>query len=115
MPTVPIHILCPQYHALVRGHYACDAGGRALLGPGGEYLLDHARCRHNGGRCPQTLCVLHRYNRRGPGSWFPEKIVPAPAAGPAQADGPEPSSRRSRSARPAAPPNPTPGDLDLLA
>jgi hypothetical protein len=77
--TRPILIACPQYHTLVRGQYACDAAGCYLLGPGGSFLLERASCDQRGGRCSQSLCVLHRYNRQGSGSWFPEKIIPAPA------------------------------------
>ncbi len=70
----PVLIGCPQYQRPVRGSYACGADGEYLLGPGGEFLVEHVRCGHNGGRCMQTLCVLHRYNRGGPGAWYPGTI-----------------------------------------
>ena len=70
----PIWIGCPQYHCLVRGEYACDGQGGYRLAPGGQFLLEHVRCGHRAGRCVQTLCTLHRHNRRGPGSWYPSGI-----------------------------------------
>jgi len=91
-----ILIGCPQYRVMVRGSYACDEGGRYLLGPGGSFLLERVRCGHHGGRCVQTLCVLHRHNRGGPGSWYPDKVLAdrhgtdkprPPRPGPAPADG----------------------------
>ena len=66
---------CPQYRVLVRGTYACDEGGRYLLGGDGSFLLERVRCDHHEGRCMQSLCALHRHNRSGPSSWYPEKIV----------------------------------------
>jgi hypothetical protein len=75
----PILIGCPQYHCLVLGSYERDEKGAYRLGPGGEFLLERARCGHRGGRCSQTLCALHRLNQRGPGSWYPTGIWAAPA------------------------------------
>ena len=72
----PILIGCPQYQKLVRGTYECGLDGQYLLGPDGSFLIERARCGHDGGRCAQTLCVLHRYNRRGSGSWYPSRLVP---------------------------------------
>jgi len=66
-----ILIPCPQYGRLVRGSCACDEEGRYRRGPEGEFILDHVRCDQLGGRCMETLCALHRHNRRGPGTWFP--------------------------------------------
>lgn len=74
----PILIACPQYQAFVRGDYEADEAGGYRLGDGGQFLLTRVRCRHRGGRCMQTLCVLHRHNRRGKRSWYPEKIVAMP-------------------------------------
>jgi hypothetical protein len=71
----PILIGCPQYLRLVRGTYACDEHGRYALGRGGEFLLERARCDQLGGRCMQTLCALHRYNRRGPTTWYPYRLL----------------------------------------
>jgi len=71
----PIWIICPQHLKRVRGSYACDESGRYRMGPAGQFLLKHAACDQDAGRCAQTLCVLHRFNRRGPGSWYPEQIL----------------------------------------
>ena len=73
----PIWIACPQYRKMVKGSYEVDAQGRYRLGAGGEFLLRRARCGLAGGRCTQTLCVLHKFNRGGAGSWYPEQLVPA--------------------------------------
>lgn len=70
-----ILIGCPQYQRLVRGTYACDPDGGYHLDPDGSFLLDRTRCSHDGGRCAQTLCVLHRYNRGGSGSWYPSRLL----------------------------------------
>ncbi len=75
----PIWILCPQYRKRVRGWYEAGERGVFRLGPDGSYLLDYVRCTQDGGRCMQTLCVLHRFNRRGPESWYPERILTIPA------------------------------------
>jgi len=74
----PILIGCPQHGKLVRGTYLCDDAGDYRLGPGGQFLVELVECEHDGGRCMQTLCVLHRYNRRGDGSWYPSKLLAAP-------------------------------------
>jgi len=74
----PIWIGCPQYGRRVRGTYDCDEAGRYRLGPGGGFVLEHTRCGQDAGRCAQTLCALHRYNRRGPGTWYPSHIQAAP-------------------------------------
>ncbi len=76
--TKPIWIGCPQYRRHVRGRYACDEHGRYRLGPGGGFLLEWTRCEQLGGRCMQTLCALHRHNRRGPGTWYPDRLLAAP-------------------------------------
>jgi hypothetical protein len=44
----------------------------------------------------QTLCVLHRHNRRGEGSWYPERILTAPQAPPRD----RPAARRPGRSRP---------------
>jgi len=79
---------------MVHGRYDCDETGRYLLGPDGEFLLAHTHCDQYAGRCMQTLCVLHRHNRGGPKSWFPEKIVAA--------EKPSPPKRRPARKPPAA-------------
>ncbi len=71
----PIWIICPQHLKRVRGSYECDEAGRYRLGPDGQFLLKYATCDQDDGRCAETLCVLHRYNRRGPLSWYPERIL----------------------------------------
>jgi len=81
-----IFIICPQHVKQVRGWYEADADGRFRYAADGGYLLDFVRCTQDGGRCMQTLCVLHRFNRRGPASWYPERVLamprPAPRAEP---------------------------------
>jgi hypothetical protein len=80
-PSLPILIGCPQHGRFVRGWYDCDESGRPRLGADGSYLLACARCDHDRGRCMQTLCGLHRFNRRGPRTWLPSEIrAVAPAA-----------------------------------
>jgi hypothetical protein len=74
----PILIGCPQHRKLVRGRYECDEEGSYRLGADGAFVLARARCDQEGGRCMQTLCVLHRYNRRGGGSWYPAQILAMP-------------------------------------
>jgi len=74
----PILIGCPQYEKLVRGSYLCNAGGEYRLGGNGEFLLKHTHCNQDGGRCIQTLCVLHRYNKKGSSSWYPSKLLAMP-------------------------------------
>lgn len=73
-----ILIACPQYLRLVRGTYECDPSGRYPLDEQGHFMLYRVRCGQHGGRCMQTLCALHRYNRLGKGSWYPERILAAP-------------------------------------
>ncbi|MFW6132861.1 MAG: hypothetical protein ACOC8F_03115 [Planctomycetota bacterium] len=93
-PRKPIRIGCPQHGKLVGGTYACDEKGcYAPLGADGEFLLAHVRCDQDGGRCMQTLCVLHRHNRRGPGSWYPDRVLAAPPSRSAR-------TRRGAAARP---------------
>jgi len=71
----PIFIICPQHLKQVRGWYESGSDGKFRYAADGGYVLDYVRCSQDGGRCMQTLCVLHRYNRRGPASWYPEKIL----------------------------------------
>ncbi|MBE3123554.1 MAG: hypothetical protein IMZ65_01990 [Planctomycetes bacterium] len=74
----PIWINCPQYMKRVRGSYDCDDSGRYRLGPQGEFALECAHCLQDEGRCAQPLCALHRFNRKGPGTWYPVDIVANP-------------------------------------
>jgi hypothetical protein len=73
-----ILIACPQYLRLVRGTYECDESGRYPLDEEGNFMLYRVRCGQHEGRCMQTLCALHRYNRMGKGSWYPVRILAAP-------------------------------------
>jgi len=100
----PILIGCPQYTRLIRGSYECDDRGRYLLAPDGTFALPRVRCGQYGGRCMQTLCVLHRFNRRGSGSWFPSQILAMDEA--------EPKRRSTRQPRPQT--APADKDMDLL-
>ena len=72
----PILIGCPQYRTLVRGTCRCDEHGRYLRRADGSFDLRDVRCGQYGGRCMQTLCVLHRFNRGGAGSWYPGTLLP---------------------------------------
>ena len=72
-----ILIGCPQHRRLMRGSYGADESGECRMGPDGSYLLEFVRCSQDDGRCMQTLCVLHRFNRRGPGAWYPYTVVAA--------------------------------------
>ena len=91
--TKPILIGCPQYSELVGGQYECDASGQYAMAPDGSFALPRVQCGHRGGRCMQTLCALHRYNRRGAGTWFPSKIL-AMRDGPGEAARERPAKRR---------------------
>lgn len=89
----PILIACPQHRRHVRGWYACDEAGRYRLAADGSFNLELVRCDQDGGRCAETLCALHRYNRRGPGSWYPSHVRAMP----------ESRGRADRLPRPTAP------------
>jgi hypothetical protein len=73
-----IQIACPEHQRLVRGTYVPDQRGRFLYAADGGFLLNMVRCGQMEGRCMQTLCALHRYNRGGPGSWYPDRIYAMP-------------------------------------
>ena len=104
----PILIGCPHYQKLVPGTYECDEKGGYLCGPEGTFLVQQTHCGHLNGRCAQTLCVLHRYNRRGAGSWHPWRIMAPQPRGSATS---RPREKRSSSIRPQS----GEGDgLDLL-
>jgi hypothetical protein len=77
----PIQIGCPQYRVLVGGTYECDEHGRYLRGPDGDFVLPRVQCGQYGGKCMQTLCVLHRFNRGGTGSWYPSGVFALREAG----------------------------------
>jgi hypothetical protein len=99
----PILIGCPQHRRLIRGSYECDGDGRYRLGPDGAFVLQRVRCGHNGGRCMQTLCVLHRFNQGGAASWYPSQIL-------ALDEPPTPRRRR----RPSPPPASADSRMDVL-
>ena len=101
-----IQIGCPQYRRLVSGTYACDASGRYRLLPDGTFDIGLVQCDQRGGRCAQTLCVLHRFNRGGPESWYPSQVLAAPEPG----SGRSPPRRGAGRRRKA-----TDGGLDVLA
>ena len=65
---------------MVRGQYLCDAQGEYPLARDGSLILSRVQCSQVQGRCAFTLCALHRLNRRGPGTWYPDRILrPLPA------------------------------------
>jgi hypothetical protein len=74
----PILIGCPELRKLVRGKYLRNGDGVFRVGLHGEFLLELVRCNHDEGRCMQTLCALHRYNRRGAGTWYPDRVLALP-------------------------------------
>ncbi|MFP4054401.1 MAG: hypothetical protein ACLFV7_11135 [Phycisphaerae bacterium] len=80
MPTSskPILIACPEFNKLVRGVYHCNEQGRMARGRDGGFLLRLVECSQMEGRCAQTLCALHRYNRGGPQTWVPDRIFAMP-------------------------------------
>ncbi len=71
----PVWIACPQHGRLVRGRYACEADGSVPTAPDGTLRLDRTRCDQDGGRCAETLCALHRFNRGGPATWYPGRVL----------------------------------------
>ena len=105
----PILIGCPHYQKMVPGTYDCDEDGSYRLAPDGKFAVERAHCGHLGGRCAQTLCVLHRFSRQGERSWYPHHIMAAP-------DRKSPRKRRrppSGSAKPTPPPA-AGNNMDLL-
>ena len=90
--TRPIQIACPELGRIVRGSYLPGPGGRFVHAADGGFLLNFVRCGQDGGRCAQTLCALHRYNRRGPGTWFPDRVFALPERSAAKPQSSPPSS-----------------------
>lgn len=80
----PIQIACPQLHKVVRGRYPADANGGFMARSSDMLDLDLVECSQDNGRCMETLCALHRYNRRGPGTWYPDKVMIMPQRNRAQ-------------------------------
>ncbi|MBN1555626.1 MAG: hypothetical protein JXA11_12845 [Phycisphaerae bacterium] len=87
-----ILIGCPHYQMFVTGSYECDAAGRYLLRPDGTFDIYRAKCGQRGGQCDETLCFLHRYNRRHAGTWYPTEIMAHRTAAPytPKSDNPQP-------------------------
>jgi hypothetical protein len=79
MASHPILIACPEYRKLVRGWAECDETGLPRRADDGDLLLGAVRCNQHNGRCAQTLCALHRYNRRGRGTWYPDRVFAMPS------------------------------------
>lgn len=69
-----IEIACPHQRRIVEGLYPCDAEGLYIMLPDGAFNLNLIECGQLDGRCAETLCALHRFNRRGPGTWYPDQI-----------------------------------------
>ena len=69
-----IEIACPQQRKIIKALYPCGADGRYLVMADGAFDLELIRCSQDDGRCAETLCALHRFNRRGPGTWYPDRI-----------------------------------------
>jgi len=76
--SMPIVIACPELRKAVRGTYPCDPSGHYKVRGDGALDLALVTCGQDGGRCTQTLCALHRYNRRGPGTWYPDSVQAMP-------------------------------------
>ena len=71
----PVLIGCPQYRELVRGSYECDESGAYMLGADGQFVLRLVSCGQRGGRCVETLCALHRFNKGGGATWYPSEVL----------------------------------------
>jgi len=69
-----VEIACPHQGKIVKASYPCGADGQYLLAADGTVDLELIRCSQDGGRCAETLCALHRFNRRGAGTWYPDRI-----------------------------------------
>jgi len=102
----PVLIGCPQYRKLVRGNYSCDESGRYLFGSNGRFVLKLICCGQDGGRCMQTLCALHRFNRRGSSTWFPGQVLAMRERPGGRSAQPRPKRRSASS---------IPGATDVLA
>ena len=69
-----IEIACPHQRRVIKASYPCGPDGRYLRRAYGTFDLELVRCSQDEGRCAETLCALHRFNRRGPGTWYPDRI-----------------------------------------
>lgn len=90
-PRERILIGCPRYKAYVTGSYECDETGRYLLRPDGTFDIQRAKCGQLGGQCNETLCFLHRYNKRSQGTWYPTEILASRSASDTPTPDPTPS------------------------
>lgn len=71
----PIRVGCPQYGQIVGGRYPIGPDGKYMLLESGAFDVYLVQCDQFGGKCAQTLCALHKHNRRGPATWFPDKVM----------------------------------------
>ena len=69
-----IEIACPHQRRVIKASYPCGPDGRYLRRAYGTFDLELVRCSQDEGRCAETLCALHRFNRRGTGTWYPDQI-----------------------------------------
>jgi len=69
-----IEIACPHQRRIIKALYPCRPDGRYLSGVDGTFDLELVECSQDDGRCAETLCALHRFNRRGAGTWYPDQI-----------------------------------------
>jgi len=101
-----VFISCPQYNRFVRGRCECNETGDYKLAADGSFTLEMIQCSQMDSRCMQTLCALHRYNRRAPGTWYPDKIV-------ASRDVPTPAQKPARQPKPGNPAIPFDGTFSI--
>jgi len=69
-----IEIACPHQRKVIKASYPCGPDGRYLCRGDGTFDLELVQCSQDDGRCAETLCALHRFNRRGAGTWYPDQI-----------------------------------------
>ncbi|MDP6546010.1 MAG: hypothetical protein QGH60_18675 [Phycisphaerae bacterium] len=73
-----IEIACPHQRKIIQALYPCRGDGRYLCRADGTFDLELVECGQDHGRCAETLCALHRFNRRGAGTWYPDQIRAMP-------------------------------------
>ena len=69
-----VEIACPHQGKIIKALYPCGPDGQYLCRGDGSFDVELVRCSQDEGRCAETLCALHRFNRRGPGTWYPDRI-----------------------------------------
>jgi len=69
-----VEIACPHQRKIVKALYPRGPDGRYLCEADGTFNLELVECSQDDGRCAETLCALHRFNRRGAGTWYPDQI-----------------------------------------